>query len=202
MVDKLIALAILGGAGWYLYRQQQGTGGSDYQGAFGDTGIPWLPDMFDDKNPASVPGDGTLDWINDWSIFDMGTPRGIRNNNPGNIEYNGTQWQGLASPPSDGRFAIFKEPVYGIRALARVLETYYKSHELNTVRGIINRWAPPGENDSESYIANVAWKLGIEADQPFNVMARRADLVAAIIQHENGEQPYSDQLINRGVAMA
>ena len=52
-------------------------------------------------------------------------PRGIRNNNPGNIEC-GSPWQGLRTQKerTDNRFAQFTDPVFGIRALACVLITY------------------------------------------------------------------------------
>lgn len=46
-------------------------------------------------------------------------PRGIRNNNPGNIRRNGDPWQGLAETQGDKEFFTFTTPVYGIRALAR-----------------------------------------------------------------------------------
>ena len=51
-------------------------------------------------------------------------PRGIRNNNPGNIRRNGDPWQGLAKEQNDREFFTFKSAVYGIRALARLLITY------------------------------------------------------------------------------
>ena len=68
-------------------------------------------------------------------------PRGIRNNNPGNIRH-GQNWQGL-NPEGrniDPAFCVFKSPVFGIRALAKVLMNYKKIHGLNTVRQIISRY--------------------------------------------------------------
>jgi len=50
-------------------------------------------------------------------------PRGIRNKNPGNIKL-GTDWDGLADEQSDPTFCIFKEAVWGIRALMRILLVY------------------------------------------------------------------------------
>lgn len=135
-------------------------------------------------------------------LTDMSQPRGIRNNNPGNIEYNGTNWRGLEDPAHDGRYCIFIDAVYGIRALARVLKTYYNKHGLNTVSGIINRWAPPVENDTSAYIAHVAAVLGVDANEPFNVLDKLPELVEVIIRHENGVQPYSLQTIINGVELA
>ncbi|MBF4328050.1 structural protein P5, partial [Vibrio anguillarum] len=84
--------------------------------------------------------------------------RGIRNNNPANIEDNGTPWRGRMG--NDGRFIIFDSPVNGIRALARILNTYKVKHGLNTIEGIINRFAPPVENDTNSYIAHAEKVVG------------------------------------------
>lgn len=83
--------------------------------------------------------------------------RGIRNNNPLNIEA-GAMWQGLdESNPTDGRFARFESPEYGIRAAVRILHTYRDEHGIDTVRDIITRWCPPEEpgNDTEAYIDTV-----------------------------------------------
>ena len=68
-------------------------------------------------------------------------PRGIRNHNPGNLE-KGDPWQGLADDQSaDPRFAVFEAPEWGIRAIARLLITYRDKHGVNTVNGVVNRWA-------------------------------------------------------------
>ena len=56
------------------------------------------------------------------------TARGIRNNNPLNIEA-GENWQGLKG--TDGRFAIFETAEHGIRAAARILRTYARSTALH-----------------------------------------------------------------------
>lgn len=117
-------------------------------------------------------------------------PRGIRNNNPGNIDRNATSWQGMADDQSsDPRFVVFADPIWGIRALARVLITYQDHHDLHTVAGIINRWAPPVENDTGAYARAVARALGVEVDDPIDVHQYRhlEPLVQAIIRHENGD---------------
>lgn len=131
-------------------------------------------------------------------------PRGIRNNNPGNIRYTGTKWLGLADPPSDGAFCRFTSPEYGIRAIARIITTYYEKHGLNTVRGIVDRWAPPMENDTRAYIAHVSDRCGVGADQVIDPRAWliMSALVCSIILHENGQQPYSDDVVRNGVTMA
>lgn len=128
-------------------------------------------------------------------------PRGIRNNNPGNIEYNTrNQWRGQTG--SDGRYAIFDTPQNGIRAMAIVLRTYMTTHNLTTIREVINRWAPPTENLTGAYATAVSQRTGIGLDEPLSYGRDVVPLVKAIIHHENGYQPYSDDVINAGVNAA
>ena len=129
-------------------------------------------------------------------------PRGIRNNNPGNLENNGINWVGLSSSQTDSRFYQFTDAKYGIRALARVLKTYERKYGLNTVEGIINRWAPAHENNTDSYIEHVSSVLGVRRDQPFDVSQNLVPLTEAIILHENGSNPYSMDKIVEGVMLA
>ncbi len=130
--------------------------------------------------------------------------RGIRNNNPGNIRENGTKWQGLDLPPSDGTFCRFLEPKWGIRAMARILISYQDKHGLNTIAGIINRWAPPSENNTASYIKHVCAEVGVEPDQQIDVHQYKYafPLIEVIIEHENGIQPYAALTINDGLRLA
>jgi len=132
----------------------------------------------------------------------MNLPRGIRNNNPGNIRH-GSNWQGL-NPNSrniDPAFCVFTSSVYGIRALAKVLINYKKIHSLNTVRQIISRYAPPNENQTTAYIQSVAKQLGVVPDTVINVEERGVltVFIKAIIRMENGIQPYSDPTIQQGI---
>lgn len=140
------------------------------------------------------------------AVSDGGTgdgTRGIRNNNPGNLEYSKTNpWVGQNG--DDGRFAKFETPEHGIRALGRNLLSYQRQG-IDTVSDIINRWAPPDDNnDTSAYIKAVCAQLGVTADQPLD--ASNPDtlkaLCAAIIHHENGNQPYSDQQLSTGVSAA
>ncbi|TBV10240.1 structural protein [Stutzerimonas kirkiae] len=139
------------------------------------------------------------------------TPRGIRNYNPGNIERNATRWQGMATDQSgDSRFVVFSHPAWGIRAIARTLITYQDKHGLRTVRGIVNRWAPPHENNTDAYGLAVAGRLGVGIDQAIDVYDYRTmlELVRAIVRHENGPGPlsegdwYGESLLAEGLSLA
>ena len=93
-------------------------------------------------------------------------PRGIRNHNPLNIRRSADKWQGLKAQQEDREFFQFSEMKWGWRAAFRLLcHTYYKKYGLKTIRAIINRWAPPKENDTQYYIRSVAERTGIGADR-------------------------------------
>lgn len=132
-------------------------------------------------------------------------PRGIRNNNPGNLRW-GADWNGLDSEgkKQDKEFCVFLEPMFGIRALARLLMNYYRIHGLNTIRKIIERYAPCGENNTDAYVNHVCKLMGIGADDIINIYDENTirPLVKAIIQHENGVMPYDDKVINEGLFFA
>lgn len=132
------------------------------------------------------------------------TPRGLRNNNPGNLRKSKDRWQGLAEKQPDKEFFTFKSPAYGIRAIAVTLITYQDKHRRDSVKKIINRWAPPSENDTAAYIQSVADRIGAKPDHAVNVHRHEVmkPLVEAIIRHENGTQPYSAEVINEGLRLA
>lgn len=113
-------------------------------------------------------------------------PRGLRNNNPLNLEAT-VNWTGMQG--NDGRFAVFPDLETGVAAADRNLQTYANKHGLNTVSGVINRWAPPSENDSRAYAQTVAQKLGVGPDDPLDMsdpQVRRA-MLDAMADVENGQ---------------
>lgn len=132
-------------------------------------------------------------------------PRGIRNNNPGNIRW-GDDWRGLVPDAlrTDKSFCQFTKPEYGIRAMIVILRNYQRKHGLNTVTDIINRWAPPVENNTLAYINSVAKFVGVKPDQVINVMDSRVmiPLLEAIITHENGVQPYGFDVFVKAIDLA
>lgn len=123
-------------------------------------------------------------------------PRGIRNHNPLNIE-RGCNWQGACG--QDGRFVVFSSSFHGIRAGARVMNTYRQRHGITSIKGIIHRWAPPADNNpTASYISYVCGQTGIFADTELRV-ADYPKVIAAMIRFENGQCPYSRDEINQAV---
>ena len=143
------------------------------------------------------------------------TTRGVRNNNPGNIDYNPrNQWQGqLPHDPSiEKRFARFDTPENGIRALARLILVYRGKdgmpnvgrRGIDTVREIITRWAPGVENNTEAYIKAVSSSLAVKPESSLDLHSPLilVALATCIIRHENGVVPYQTEVIEDGIARA
>ena len=140
-------------------------------------------------------------------------PRGVRNNNPGNLVKNDTdKWQGLAPSQDDPKFFQFADAVYGIRALARTLIKYQDVHDCHTPEQFINRWAPPGENDTSAYVAAVCNHMTSEIseyDLHDNIDMHEykwlRSMVEAIIEHENGHpwmELYTSAQIDKALVLA
>lgn len=99
----------------------------------------------------------------------MALPRGIRNNNPLNIR-KGNNWKGERKPQSDPAFEEFESLQMGLRAGFIILRNYQRislapKMRANTIRKIINRWAPASENNTLKYIETVAKRSGLNPDE-------------------------------------
>ncbi len=113
--------------------------------------------------------------------------RGLRNLNPGNIRRSAVKYKGECKHSKDPEFKQFRTLEEGYRAIFVLLHTYsikgYKS-----VREMINRYAPPSENNTEAYINRLCRLAYINSEQivdttDHNLMVA---IVAAISLVENG----------------
>ena len=122
------------------------------------------------------------------TILDMDLPRGLRLNNPGNIRISQTKWQGEVIPSADKSFKQFKTLAYGYRALLKLVRNYFIFYDLNTIEKIINRWAPPSENNTKAYIDFVCKDANIGIKTTINVYdeTMMCAIAAAISKMENG----------------
>jgi hypothetical protein len=114
------------------------------------------------------------------------TPRGIRNNNPLNIRHSADTFQGEIKG-EDKAFKTFQSMPYGYRAAFVTLATYL-SKGWNTIEKIITHWAPPTENNTGNYIANVVRWSGVPRNKELTT-ADGADyimIVSAMSFIENG----------------
>ncbi|UCR92083.1 internal virion protein [Escherichia phage vB_EcoP_IMEP24] len=126
--------------------------------------------------------------------------RGIRNNNPGNIRVSKDQWEGMTG--DDGAFVTFDSPESGVRALGKNLLSYGRQG-YDSIEKIINRWAPPNENDTKAYIDSVVAATGIPATQSLDLSDpdTLSSLAQAISFHETGSR-YDPEVYQQGVARA
>lgn len=123
------------------------------------------------------------------AVVNAVTPRGIRNNNPGNIEYipvPARAWRGQVG--KDGRFGIYDTAANGVRAIGGELKASIRKGQ--TIEQAIFEWAPPSENDTGAYVDAVVAEIGAHrADRLTIAMLPAA--ARGIIKHENGTQPYN-----------
>lgn len=120
----------------------------------------------------------------------MAISRGLRNNNPLNIEKTkgGNPWLGEIVPSADSRFAQFKSMAYGYRAAFKLLNNYQKNYGLDTIRKMISRWAPSNENHTDAYVETVSNRSGVPANSRITTTNRdvMVPIVAAMSYVENG----------------
>ncbi len=135
-------------------------------------------------------------------------PRGIRNNNPFNLPI-GTDWKGLAArtemtpiQTAESKFAVFQDPIWGVRAGVLVLHRYKEQYGLKTLRDLAHRWAEPEIRDE--YAEFLSSQTGVDADATFdlNRYENLLNLVRAMIRFENGAQPYDVGTLRRGLSLA
>lgn len=157
-------------------------------------------------NPTSTNNNvlpsGFINWKGGSSyLFAM--PRGIRNNNPGNIVRSGSQWHGKlpAHQNKDNSFEMFIAPEYGVRAMIKLLQNYM-AKGFNTIEKIIAKYAPSTENNTEGYIRSVSQQIKVHRGavlKPTKNTLRQLVFVMARI--ETGGSYLSQQLFEKAYAM-
>lgn len=137
--------------------------------------------------------------------FPFTDARGLRNNNPGNIERTTIQWAGTCNEQKDERFLTFEAPEWGIRAMVRILRNYQSQYNINTLNKATARWAPWADNNNPvEYAALVGNLAGIGPDQviDFNDDGIMERIIPGFITKENGSQPYSNDVIRKSIILA
>jgi hypothetical protein len=136
-------------------------------------------------------------------------PLGIRNNNPGNLEWGGfTKSLGATGPGDGGRFARFPTMEKGICAAATNLISYQEHFGIETIRQVVNRWAPGTENNVVSYIDFMCHvcELGPDDKLDFHDHNTLYWLCTAIFEEENGHDAFttlvSDAVLEAGIQAA
>ena len=132
-------------------------------------------------------------------------PRGIRNNNPGNLKElpaDKTKWLGERATDDDPIFEEFQTMEHGIRALMIVLRKYMLVYKCDTIETIIKRFAPSTENNTDAYIKVVSKLTGFLADEALTFNEDTIfRLTEAICYHENGGYYITEEQINKAWEM-
>lgn len=113
--------------------------------------------------------------------------RGLKNCNPGNIRRSLTRYKGEVES-RDADFKCFAALAWGYRAVFVLLHTYRVRYGIDTISGMIGRYAPSCENDTRNYIRLVERLSGIPASRQVNTLlaADMVPIVEAISRVENG----------------
>lgn len=129
-----------------------------------------------------------------------GVARGIRNNNPGNLEFAGQA--GATREGGSGRFAAFGSLAEGLAAMDEQLQRY-GAKGTDTIASIVSKYAPAGDNNNvPAYIADLVGKTGFAANQHLNLgdADTMRSLMLAMTGHEGNRVSVDD--INAGMALA
>lgn len=120
--------------------------------------------------------------------------RGVRNNNPGNLEDGAFARRQPGYVGTDGRFAVFEDAASGIRAQERLLTDHYFGRGINTVRGVVAKYAPASDgNDTARYAEFIAKRAGVSPTEPITDPAVQRKVAQAMrvfeSRYEQAEVP-------------
>lgn len=136
------------------------------------------------------------------SVFEP--TRGVKNNNPGNIEKNpNNDWRGKIKG-NDPRFETFRTPEEGISAIPKTLRTYITKRKLTSVDTMIRRWSATDQDSYVRYVENAMHKAGlpteitdgVDRDKFLRVMTK------AIVQFENAGYEYPSNVMDKAFSIA
>ncbi|CDL79915.1 hypothetical protein [Xenorhabdus cabanillasii] len=134
--------------------------------------------------------------------------RGIRNNNPLNMDYAGQKGAVLENHATP-RFAKFATAYEGLAKTAWQLRRYFNGKTtgklLQTIEDIISTWAPAGgkdKNNTEAYIQRVSKMMGVGRRDYLDL--NNHDIMYALMNAmgivESKVFPYSKQLVMSAIA--
>lgn len=119
---------------------------------------------------------------------------GQRINNPFNIRQANQDFLGETGEESG--FVSFESSPFGVRAADKVLTTYGRDYGINTIRGLINRFAPPSENDTRGYVNYISSQLGMDPDAEIDLSDPdlRARILSPMAMLESRTELTPDQI--------
>ncbi len=126
--------------------------------------------------------------------------RGIRNNNPGNLNFANQAGATKESGPN-GRFAVFGTMAEGIAALYRQLQIYFK-RGINTISSIVKTYAPSADgNNVSAYMSYLSKAMGKGINEVISGtdMDAVTRLMKGIANYENGAEYFTEKDMFRGI---
>lgn len=188
--DKIIKAGLVVGLIWLLMPKAAASTGGNNSGGGGTSndGIP---------QGGTVPGAPMGD-INE-SFLGTNNPRGVRNNNPGNIKIGNSAWQGKipVANNTDGVFEQFVSFPYGTRAMIKLLQNYIAQGR-DTPTKIIQFW----DIGNPTYTAYLIAQTGFSANQVLTGdKPTLKKLSQAIARFENGVDILTDSRFETAYAL-
>lgn len=124
-------------------------------------------------------------------------PRGIRNNNIGNLKLTNIPWKGKVKRANntDGTFEQFQDTdgvkgmVWGIRAMMKDILNDFIRDGKTTVSELITEYAPSSENNTNAYINHVSGAMGVSPNEILRIDTDKDQfikMIRAMAFHENG----------------
>ena len=134
--------------------------------------------------PSKMPGTGG---------FDNASPVKVAlQTNPGALKDGPFAQSQRGYAGSSGGFATFNTPEAGIAAQENLLRSAYVNKGVNTIDKIIDRYAPPGPENSAASVANyknyIRQRTGIDTNAPITA-AQVPKVAAAMREFETGQRP-------------
>ena len=130
-------------------------------------------------------------------------PRGVRNNNPGNLIYTKIKWNGKVPKEQnkDRRFEMFIAPEYGVRAMIKDLKHDIEKGK-STVPALIEEYAPRFENNTDAYVNTVCQALRVSKTAKLLPTKNTLRLlVLSIAKVETGGNYVTAELFEKAYAM-
>jgi hypothetical protein len=133
------------------------------------------------------------------NVQNKNLPRGLRNNNLGNLRISAVKWQGKVPVQNntDKSFEQFENVTFGIRAMLTDVANDITIKKFNTLTKLVTSYAPPSENDTVNYINFVSKYTGINPNQELKLdPVILGKIVKAKILIENGANTINKYLPN------
>ena len=96
----------------------------------------------------------------------------------------GAKWLGQEGATKG--FVDFSNPDLCIRAWCKLMATYRFKYGIKTIGGIVKRFAPPSENNTDSYICFCCQRLAMQMTSKLTTVMDYARLASAMAKMETG----------------